>query len=345
MKKIRQSIIKKLLVPEDSALKILFKWNSLSFVHLVLFVIGIFISSCEQLIEKDITNNELILIAPGDNLKTIYSTQTFWWEELDGALTYNLQVVSPSFESIEIIMADTLLSKNKFTINLFPGNFEWRVRAQNGSYKSQFFLRTLLIDSTMDLKGHKVTLISPVESSFTNSLSTLLKWQKLYNADNYSIEVHNNTWTGDLVFSSLSVTSDTLTVKGLSEGIYLWGIKAWNRTSATDFNSRKVTIDRTDPGLPSLIEPKDKATLLNLPVNLSWNRASDTGTPLKDSLIISSDSLFSTGNIVVKRIVLETSFDDAVRVAGTYFWKVKSIDAARNQGLYSRVRSFKVQSK
>jgi hypothetical protein len=309
--------------------------------HFFLFLMVFLISSCDDIFEKDITDKELVLIAPGDNLKTDVATQTFWWEELDGALTYDLQIVSPSFASIEIVIADTVISNNKFTINLDPGIFEWRVKAQNSVYESPFVLRTLEIDSTLDLKNQIVTLTSPADDAFLNSTSTLFKWKKLYNADTYSIEVHNTSWSGDITYSLSSITYDTLTIEDLADGVYYWGIKAWNSNSATDFSTREFTIDQTTPGVPSLLTPVDEASLEDLTVEFTWSRASDTGSTLTDSLLISTDSLFASGNVKAK-FIQATEYEYAVPDTGTYFWKVKSVDAALNQGEFSSIRKFSV---
>lgn len=326
-------------------MKIIRKLFVLFLLSAVFIGIAFLASSCEDLVEKNITDSELILLAPADNLRTVFSTQTFWWEEFYGARTYTLQVVSPSFEAIEIVLADTILTKNKFSLNLFPGKFEWRVKAENGSYSGKYCLRTLQIDSTMDMKGQKVLLTAPGEDTFINTVSTMFKWQKLYNADTYSIEVHKTNWTGDQVFSSEDISYDTISVKTLSEGVFQWGIKAVNRYSATDFTTRKITIDRTFPSMPSLLEPKDKASLLHLPVNLTWNRVTDYGSPITDSLLVSSDSLFATNKIIVSKLILDSKLDDAVQDTGTYFWKVKSVDAAGNQGQFTAKRKFIVLSK
>lgn len=309
------------------------------------FAANTLFSSCDDLIEKDISKKELILIAPGDNLRTSVATQTFWWEEVDGARTYNLQIVSPSFESVEIVLADTILSKNKFVINLFPGKFEWRLKAQNGSYESAFVVRSLEIDSTFDLKAQKIILSSPSDDSYLNYASVLFRWQKLYNADTYSMEIHNSDWSGSLAFSLSSIINDTLSVRNLKDGIYSWGIKAWNKNSATEFSTRKITIDKTAPGIPSLLTPLNKANFQQLPVNLTWSRISDTGSPLSDSLIVSSDSLFAPGKTVVAKSLTDTRYGNAVSDTGTYFWKVKTIDAAQNQSQFSTMRRFKVLNK
>jgi hypothetical protein len=312
---------------------------ALAFVATKLF------SSCEDIIERDIANKELIVIAPGDSLRTSIATQTFWWEELEGARTYNLQIVSPSFESVEVVLADTVVTKNKFVINLFPGKFEWRLKAQNGSYESAFVTRSLEIDSTRDLKALKVSLTSPADESYFNSSSVFFKWQKIYNADTYSMEIHNSDWNGSVAYTLSSISHDTNTVKNLKDGAYIWGIKAWNTNSATDFSTSKITIDLVAPATPVLLTPLDKANIQQPPVNLTWSRTSDTGSPLSDSLIISKDSLFRSDKIIIRELLSETKLDNAVSDTGTFFWKVKTVDAAHNEGGFALMRRFKVLNK
>jgi hypothetical protein len=326
-------------------MKLTYKMILLLIRYSFFFIMISLITSCEELIEKDISKKELVLIAPGEDIRTAVATQTFWWEDLAGALTYNLQIVSPSFDYVERVIADTIVVKNKFSINLFPGRFEWRIKAQNGSYETSFVVRTLEIDSTMDLKGQKVNLTYPAEDTFLNSPSTLFKWQKLYSANSYNLEIHNDSWTGTLVYSLLSINYDTVSVKNLTDGIYYWGIKAWNANSATDYSTSKVTIDRIAPGIPSLLEPNDKANIQQLPVNLKWERSTDDGSPLTDSLFISSDSLFTHSKMVTAKFIHDTKMDNAVQDTGTYFWRVKSVDAASNQGQFSLIRKFKVLNK
>lgn len=309
----------------------------------VLFLV-LFVNACTDIIEKNITNKELVIIAPGNNIHTSIATQTFWWEYLDGATSYTLQVVSPSFASVEKVIIDTTITLNKFMVNLFPGKFEWRVGAQNGSYATPYIVSTLQIDSTTDLKTQNVTLIAPLENDFTNAPNIIFHWQKLYNADNYSFEIHKTDWNGSLMYSAASIIYDTLSLKSLADGTYTWGIKAWNANSATGFTTRSFTIDRIAPGIPNLLTPADKAKLTQLQVNFSWNRPSDTGSPLSDSLIVASDSLFSVTKIVVAEFISEMQMNYALPDTGTYYWKVKSIDAAGNHGQFSAIRRFTVKN-
>lgn len=95
-----------------------------------------FLSGCRDFIEPSIENRKVILLAPGNNTADSLYNQNFWWEPVNDALGYRLQVVTPSFDSINRMIIDTLVQDNKFMLTLEPGRFSWRVRAENGSSNS-----------------------------------------------------------------------------------------------------------------------------------------------------------------------------------------------------------------
>jgi hypothetical protein len=73
---------------------------------------------CDDIFEKDIESRELILLSPADSVRTEVSTTTFWWEPVNGATSYELQVASPNFITIIKPVLDTLVGNNKFTFSL-----------------------------------------------------------------------------------------------------------------------------------------------------------------------------------------------------------------------------------
>jgi hypothetical protein len=93
-------------------------------------------ASCSDLIEESIEKKIVTIISPVNGEVSKKTQQTFWWETLDGALKYRLQVVHNKFDSIPGYNLDTLISKNTFTTTLTVGIYQWRVEAVNGSSKT-----------------------------------------------------------------------------------------------------------------------------------------------------------------------------------------------------------------
>ena len=61
----------------------------------------------------------------------------FKWEEMEGASIYRLEIVSPSFASINQFLLDSLVVGTDFYLDLDSNEYELRLTAQNGVYESQ----------------------------------------------------------------------------------------------------------------------------------------------------------------------------------------------------------------
>ena len=55
------------------------------------------LSSCDAIIEPSISKSTVQLEAPVDQYQTSSYTINFWWDQVDHALSYHLQIVTPSF--------------------------------------------------------------------------------------------------------------------------------------------------------------------------------------------------------------------------------------------------------
>jgi hypothetical protein len=106
--------------------------TSIKYCLLIVFVI-LFVAGCDTALEKNLAGKKVTLLAPVNNLITTDTLQTFYWELLDGATKYQLQVVSPRFDSIVRLIADTTITGNTLLIDLNVNSYQWRVRAQNNS--------------------------------------------------------------------------------------------------------------------------------------------------------------------------------------------------------------------
>lgn len=103
-----------------------------------IFALIIVLAACETALESELTTRRVRLQAPANNLVTTDSVHTFYWELLEGATRYQLQVVSPRFDSVARLGVDTIISRNQFSQTLRKGSYQWRVRAFNGGSSSAF---------------------------------------------------------------------------------------------------------------------------------------------------------------------------------------------------------------
>ncbi len=315
-------------------------WHSLLWMILPV----IFITSCKDIVEEDLDGKTVTIITPINNLQTTTLSQTFWWEEVPGATSYNLQIVDSSFLAINYLVADTNITTNKFTFTLYPGTFQWRVKAKNGNSETVYTTYSLKIDSTADLSGQQMVLISPVNSYATKQTTLQFKWYELYNATDYRFEIRTPDWNGSLAIAPLIVSGDTVSIT-LDEGFYTWGVQAQNGTSSSLFATRTLVVDITQPNTPTLTYPAANATINDSILTASlltfrWTRGTNTGSTLKDSLYLSTDSVFSTSGTVFKVLVTDTTYAYTMQTANTYYWRIKPLDAAGNVGTISSWKKF-----
>jgi len=190
-----------------------------------LCVTCILIYTCKpDFIEIDLSDKQVVLLSPSDNYQTSTLTQTFWWEYTEGALGYELQIVSPSFANTTQLILNISTDSTRFDYTLNPGSYEWRVRAYNGSSTTAYTTYSIKIDSTGSVSSQVLVLISPVDNIITNQMSHTFKWDTLYNADDYRFEIASPDFNGTVVKTEIS-TGDSATYTFTSEGQYEWRVR------------------------------------------------------------------------------------------------------------------------
>lgn len=306
---------------------------------IIYFISGIivFISvySCDDIIEKDITNKNIILLAPANGMHSEFFTQTFYWEEVENAINYNLQIVSPSFSNIQHFIIDTLLVKNVFTYTLNPGTYEWRVKAMNGSSETKYNTFSLVIDSTLNLSGQKLLLQIPNDNMITNASVIIFNWIGLNNAEYYHFKLEDSFNIVQISYPQINNTSimlpSVLYPDTVPEGIHKWSVQAINSISSSAFFSHSLTIDRTAQNIPTQLSPSDSIEN-STNIVFSWNSDQSGYSNTFDSVYIYSDQALS--NIIVSAKTTNENYSDSLGV-GTFYWRVRTFDLAGNQGVYS----------
>lgn len=102
-------------------------------------------AGCNDFFEIDISKDEVFLLAPSDNYETSLETINFWWEDVDGAIEYEIQIVICDFENIQSLVSDTIISESSIRVQLAEGKYQWRVRAINGSSSTKYSTRSITI--------------------------------------------------------------------------------------------------------------------------------------------------------------------------------------------------------
>ena len=312
------------------------KKKNIFFAVSLIFTVIIFIG-CKTFFLPEIKNSYVQINSPIDGFNTSSDVVSFWWEELDGAEKYNLQIVSPNFDTIQRLYLDSMIVVNKFDVSLPAGNYQWRIRAENYDQASNWVTRNLTITLNDTLGSKTIVIKKPSDNAWLNTSSVGFSWFKLTGADDYRFDLLDAS--NNPVISPIITTIDSTVVTGLVDGIYTWKVKANNGFSSTAYSTRTVKIDLINPAAPSLLLPLYNDTASSGTVSFSWTRGSDSGSPITDSLFIYSDSLLT----ILNHATISTTQNTSVTLpTGNFFWRLKGKDAAGNISTYSSIGKVRV---
>ncbi|MFD1602351.1 hypothetical protein ACFSJW_22030 [Flavobacterium artemisiae] len=305
--------------------------NKIIFISLSLFMF-----SCEDILEEDISNDILQIISPTKDALIESNVVNFKWNSLKGADKYRVQV----FESNETLVLDSLTTKTNLTLPLEAGSYIWRVRAENYAYQSTYsFPSNFATNIPDDLTNQQVILLTPDNDKYLNFTNITLNWEQLAKATSYSVRVVNSA-TGQEVYTQTDVTDTSLTLgaPALADGNYEWRVKAKNADTETkQYGAKRFNIDKTVPNQPKNSAPADNSTqTVNASVNYTWTIATDNGTvksPISYVVEIASDVDFT--NIIKTLNSNTTTLAYTFSNTGIYYWRVRAIDLAGNIGTNS----------
>lgn len=304
-------------------------------------IVLLILTSCSDVIEDDLGKKTLTVLAPANNAVNPSYVQTFWWEYLEEANSYQLQIVKPSFDSVLTLILDTTITINKFNISLIPGNYQWKIRAKNGSSETAFVVRNLTVVES-SLAGQTLLTSSPISGIESNSLSHTFLWQNLFGATSYRFQIDTLSFSDevDLVYNNtFNITS--VNYSFLKDGVYQWRVRAENDTSTSLWSTvNSITIDRIAPSIVSLNNPANNAMVVK-PVLLSWVNVTDADHYMLYVYKSDSTSLYNT-NYPLKVATNSSAFNIGVSNE-KIFWQVEAVDKAGNIGQKSIRRSFTIQ--
>ena len=309
---------------------------------LVVMVFSITLSNCSEIVEPDISKETLKIVSPTNNLQTNRLSHTFLWEELEGAENYHLQIASPTFDQIQQLVLNESIVEFQFDYTLSPGNYQWRIRAENNNSKTDYITYNLFIDSTLELTSSTVVLDMPINGYVTNNPKPTFSWFNIDIATNYTFYLRTPDFNGtDAINPTQLISNSYQLINDLPEGSYEWFVKAANEFSESNFSSpRSILIDITNPSTPSLNLPQNNTSLSDSTVTFNWNRPSDSGSIIMDSLCVFDNQTLV--NSVIRATVSNPTYQSSLS-PGNYYWYVRSKDAAGNLSERSEIFQFTIQ--
>jgi hypothetical protein len=290
---------------------------------------------CDDIIEVDISNKAISTISPSDKSTSDQSTQIFWWNTIENAEFYRLQLVKGTFISIQQFIVDTAVVGDKFRISLNPGNYTWRIRGENNGYQTRYSYYSFTIDSTLDLTNQQLLMLFPLDNFISNSVQLNFTWNLLSSASNYHLKIYEQP-SNNLLTDTLTTLNSYVKIFQ-NEGNYIWQVRAENNIGFTQYNSRNFMVDITPPTPPLIIAPS-VGSFVSINDSLKWNSASDA---FLDSLYIYADSLQQIIQIKVRSN--SPYIITNILSTGNHFWNVISFDIAGNRSTASSIFKFYLQ--
>tara|TARA_R110001606_G_scaffold342855_1_gene491421 strand:- start:4822 stop:5229 length:408 start_codon:yes stop_codon:yes gene_type:complete len=104
---------------------------------LLLFVIGM-LYGCEAIFVENISNATVTILAPTEGTTINSGEVNFNWNAVNDAESYQIQIATPSFTNASQVVLDTIITKTSFSKNITIGNYQWRVKAINSDYQTNY---------------------------------------------------------------------------------------------------------------------------------------------------------------------------------------------------------------
>lgn len=176
--------------------------QKIKFVYLPYFsltAIILYTLSCDEVIfEEDISESLVKILAPTNNATVTTGTISFNWESVTDADRYQIQIATPNFANAIQIVLDSTITNTSFGKQLLPNNYEWRVRAENSAFETDYFTNVLLVKDVEDFTDKEVVLVSPVDNFITNNSLQTLTWGAVEGATEYRIQIWQPDTNGSL---------------------------------------------------------------------------------------------------------------------------------------------------
>jgi hypothetical protein len=298
--------------------------------------LSLLIISCEEiLLEQDITNKTVEIIAPAGGTVVGSPDVTFNWTALEGASFYHLQIATPDFVAPQQLITDSIVEGNFYFQELTENEYEWRVNALNSGYHTSYASAPFGVNVPGDFSDQHVNLYSPSDNYLSQTRSVALNWEEIENATVYRIQILKE---GQLVDEK--TTAQTNFQMEMAEGEFIWRVRAENEFNTTFYSERNIFIDTEKPNTPQLLNPVDNLELSTTAVAFQWFREEINGSDEVDSLFIFKDIEL---NQLVEKDQVTTSHSTILERGETYYWLMKSYDAAGNIGDQSSVFSFSIE--
>lgn len=291
--------------------------------------------SCEEIFfEPKLEDEKVVIIAPQDGVQIEDTSITFNWDEIENVENYRVQIAQPNFTEATQLIEDTLVNTNKFSRIIEVGQYAWRVRAENSGSQSPYTLAAFQVTENINFNQRTVRVLAPNNNLITNATTLAISWSSVSETTLYRLELLNAE--GQVL--ETQTTNTTQLEVAVTEEIERWQIRAEKGDEFTRYTTQNISVDATEPNTPVNTVPINGTTVSVLRNTFSWTRNPIVGSVEKDSLYIYKDNALSMLELKQEAV----SGVEITLEQGTFYWNVKSFDAAGNESNTSQAFSLNI---
>ena len=273
-------------------------------------------------------------VSPEDSSFVTDQTPLLKWSAVAGATGYSLKISGNEDFSDPLIVEPALAGDVQSYIipdaqALIPGSYYWQVEAQTAA---GWLTMPVWQFTVSPVPPEAPNLAAPVNNELTNDTTPDFSWDPVVDGVQYEIEIDTSTAFNtvgkrDVVLEAgeLSYTADPM-----EDGKYFWRVRALNLYGFAGAWSTTwiITVDTLPPASPALSSPANNGVFRGTP-SFAWKAAADGKLyqfQIDDSPEF-DNAPFTSPASSERTYALAESLSQ-----GSYYWRVRSADAAGNWG-------------
>lgn len=271
-------------------------------------------------------------MVPLDLAKLTDQTPAFSWNEVEGAVKYQLQLIrsrSSSFRRKNIIEMEEPRYTPRKPLNF--SQYFWRVRAVDAYGRGGIWSKALSfsIDSLSAVSG-----LLPEDNAVTYNARQTLSWEPVDGAVKYQLSLASspNAVDNSAPIDVSSGESYTPPLE-LPQGVWYWQVRAVSEdeTASPWSSSQKFSVSDGDV---TLVGPINEIFTFDTTPGFSWNGAVGAAA-YRMQIAGDGSELAGAGTIPVDGGMHYTPADDEALEFGLYRWRVQAVDVFGNLGRWS----------
>ncbi|EMS32077.1 hypothetical protein C943_01339 [Mariniradius saccharolyticus AK6] len=254
------------------------------------------------------------------------------WSAASNASSYRVQVATVRDFS-QVLRDVSNVSATQLQVdNLAEGvTYYWRVRASNPVGNSNY-------STTWEFSTKKALTVpatpilsSPSNSSVLKKEPVQMQWQSVATADDYQIQISlSSNFSQQILVNVQGISGTSFQFQDLAYNtVYFWRVRARNAAGFGPYSSIRSFKTEAEPQLAAAIlrSPAKNGLIESDQVEFKWSPVPEATSY---TLYLSQDSLFKSGQSILRSISDTSLLVSDLQRDKNYFWKIEALGAKKS---------------